>query len=543
MVVVDSSSQNLLDLVAAACDGRLAAERVAELEQALLADPAAQDLYLDYFRLDTQLSALWQEQRSREVLDRIEKLQLVEPAYSWFDRAYDFISHTMALSLLIAGLFCTIVVLSLAVISMPELTNRSPKVPSRDDYAARIYDSQDAAWNLTQGQAEPQWKDDLLIGQPLDLASGFVRIRYDNGTMVLLEGPARFTVTGQNSGQLLRGKLVARVSKEATGFIVSSLTGTVTDLGTEFGAYVGPSDDLEVAVFDGKVRLETSGESRELGVGQSARVTGNSVVQGDGSTRFARVLPREAPGAYSLCVLADKPLAYYRLSSIVDEKGDRFTANGVRVAFTTPQPGLNRSNGFAGVEDFNRWANFDGGESSTLTELKTGWNSNAGTISYWVRADEDGHPTQTHLFASDDGDGVFGKSVSIGCIGTFARKDGSFGFSIDGFQIDAPAGTIGAPLAWNHFAFTWQREAEPANSTIALYLNGELIKSVTTEPWTEFTIAATRFGKEQSGNSRIFSGSLDELALFAEALSAEAIQQQVAVAKAASPAPIESSSE
>ena len=54
----------------------------------------------------------------------------------------------------------------------------------------------------------------LQAGQQLQLEKGIAQITYSNGAVVLLEGPASFTVDSPNSGFLSRGKLTARADTE-----------------------------------------------------------------------------------------------------------------------------------------------------------------------------------------------------------------------------------------------------------------------------------------------------------------------------------------
>lgn len=94
----------------------------------------------------------------------------------------------------------------------------------------------------------------------ISFESGLLEITYASGVRVTLEGPARFVVTGAESGVLDGGKLVAAVPKGAEGFRIDYPDGTVVDLGTEFTMEVKSGQSSEVGVFDGEVELRRAGE-------------------------------------------------------------------------------------------------------------------------------------------------------------------------------------------------------------------------------------------------------------------------------------------
>ncbi len=96
--------------------------------------------------------------------------------------------------------------------------------------------------------------DRLSQGRTIDLESGLAELAFPAGVSVLLEGPARLTVTGEKSAHLDHGRLVARVTRpEGRGFVIDGPSGRVVDLGTAFGVSVGSAGDMEVHVLEGKV--------------------------------------------------------------------------------------------------------------------------------------------------------------------------------------------------------------------------------------------------------------------------------------------------
>ena len=133
---------------------------------------------------------------------------------------------------------------------------------------------------------------DIPAGQQLVLRSGLAELHYKTGTIVVLQGPAEFTVGNKddspspslplppshNSGYLSIGKLLARVEgPRAKGFTVEMPGGRVEDLGTEFALDVHRDGAADVVVFSGAVDLvglpaSGSGQRMRLTEDQGARV-------------------------------------------------------------------------------------------------------------------------------------------------------------------------------------------------------------------------------------------------------------------------------
>lgn len=110
----------------------------------------------------------------------------------------------------------------------------------------------------------PQVGDLIMNRERLELAAGLVEIACNSGTTLVLEGPARFELSGPHSASLLRGRLTATVSKagggplaaaSATGslFTVQTPSAVVRDRGTQFGVEVDAAGKTSVHVFEGLV--------------------------------------------------------------------------------------------------------------------------------------------------------------------------------------------------------------------------------------------------------------------------------------------------
>lgn len=93
----------------------------------------------------------------------------------------------------------------------------------------------------------------------LNLEVGIVRLDFDNGATITLQGPARFEITSADTTRLDSGILTASIPESAVGFEVITPALDVVDLGTAFGVSVGAGGETDVCVFEGEVEVSRSG--------------------------------------------------------------------------------------------------------------------------------------------------------------------------------------------------------------------------------------------------------------------------------------------
>jgi hypothetical protein len=118
----------------------------------------------------------------------------------------------------------------------------------------------------------PRWSDGRrapnlsapLGQQTLALETGLVEITYANGAVVLIEGPARYTIDGANSGRLDFGRLVASIPPGAQGFTIETATEKIVDHGTEFAIDAPKGGRPEVGVFRGEIELTSLDGQRSI---------------------------------------------------------------------------------------------------------------------------------------------------------------------------------------------------------------------------------------------------------------------------------------
>jgi hypothetical protein len=122
---------------------------------------------------------------------------------------------------------------------------------------------------------------DRLGCRTIEIQSGFLRLQFDDGVEVTLQGPAKYELVKLGKTRLHSGLLTATVPPGAEGFQVSTPTAEVMDLGTAFGIEVDTEGVPLVSVFDGKVEVTPAnkGQGRLLQEGESVRVTQSHEIQ------------------------------------------------------------------------------------------------------------------------------------------------------------------------------------------------------------------------------------------------------------------------
>lgn len=160
--------------------------------------------------------------------------------------------------------------------------------------AARLLAVQNAGW--APGMVTPQIGESLPRGD-CALTSGFIQIGFDNGNQLLIQGPARFSITGSLGVTLYQGSLTAVVTKPGRGLKITTPTAYVTDLGTEFGVRSDPTL-TRVQVFVGRVVVDRNAAGStptqiSQGSGVEVSATGIHPIAFDASA-FTRTMPFDA---------------------------------------------------------------------------------------------------------------------------------------------------------------------------------------------------------------------------------------------------------
>lgn len=103
---------------------------------------------------------------------------------------------------------------------------------------------------------------------PLWLKKGIIKIEFDYGAEVILEGPAEIKLESAEKMTLAYGRLYANIPEYAAGFMVSTPYSKVIDMGTAFGVKVDVDGVTDVHMFKGKASL-IPGASGKTGSGET----------------------------------------------------------------------------------------------------------------------------------------------------------------------------------------------------------------------------------------------------------------------------------
>lgn len=155
--------------------------------------------------------------------------------------------------------------------------------PDRGIEVATVSDTFNAKWDKME---QPIQNGTRLVtkSNPLFLHEGIVKLTFDNGSTLVLEGPARFEILTADQVYLNYGRLYAVVPSYAVGFTVSTSNSKIIDLGTEFGVKADLDGQTEVHVIRGKTLL-FSGSGRnpknqyEIHQGQAKAIAEDGLVQ------------------------------------------------------------------------------------------------------------------------------------------------------------------------------------------------------------------------------------------------------------------------
>lgn len=136
---------------------------------------------------------------------------------------------------------------------------------------------------------------DRLGAETIELKGGIMRLIFDDGVEVTLQGPAEYELIELGKTRLVSGLLTATVPPGAEGFQVDTPSAQVVDLGTAFGVELRPDGSSQVTVFDGEVEVLGQKEpgKRHLTEGETIQVAADgSVIETEfASKQFEKLWP------------------------------------------------------------------------------------------------------------------------------------------------------------------------------------------------------------------------------------------------------------
>ena len=284
------NAAELCSLAEAVCNGTIATAQYERLNSLLSADEDAARFYATYLRMHGLLLWHWQDADvspvSRPALPIVVETSpfpsiqtslfanLVSPGGYLF--SYSLAVFIVGIGLLI-GWAC----------QMP--LNQEVAVNGQRPSASLVPASERDAILVGRvtGMVDCQWADpktgtvlhaNVPLGRKYALASGLLKITYDTGARVILQGPCTYQVESRTGGYLSLGRLTVKAGGRGESernptnqttrndasplsptphplFSVRTPTAMVTDLGTEFGVEVDKSGVSRAHVYEGKVEL------------------------------------------------------------------------------------------------------------------------------------------------------------------------------------------------------------------------------------------------------------------------------------------------
>ncbi len=272
-------------LVGAMCDGTISAADVEQLDLLLTNDVGARRFYNNYMFLHAEL---FSQHASLEAVEKdcgfgISNCGTQVAASAELNPKSAIRNPKFVRWLAIAAALIGVAAVSSWITysvtrgaTSPELeiAKANASVKARD--VARITATRNSMW--AEGEQNLGFGSRLGSGERLELLTGLVEITFNDGAVVVLEGPATFDVDSPARAALHEGRLAATVPERAHGFQVATARMNVVDLGTEFGLMAEKEGTAEVHVFNGVVKAQLLDEhghqvrTMELNTAQAARI-------------------------------------------------------------------------------------------------------------------------------------------------------------------------------------------------------------------------------------------------------------------------------
>ncbi|WP_417736149.1 LamG domain-containing protein [Rosistilla oblonga] len=441
----------------------------------------------------------------------------------------------------------------------PAETTVAPSTPPSDE----VYVEQAAAASLAKVAAvivnvRNVRQPGLTVGRRLrpgmlSINQGTVQLEFMSGAVLALSGPAQLQIESKDFAMLVSGAIRANVPERARGFVLNAPDTAVVDLGTEFTMRVDNGETSEVDVVEGEVELSlladdgTTLVSQRLKQGSHVRVDRdtNSLLPFDSpvasntptadasdSVNASTIVPPmlladdrglNVSRRYVDMVKRQQPIIYWRFEQadnniVKNELHDQWAAE--IVGSTAENQLISIRNGYA---RFRR-----GGTSRYLVSRDPieGINRGSYTIECWIKPDDLQHATCFGLTPISDPGGHQYLNVFEILTDTFLiHEPGAFRF----LHRSPPAENYGkgtnlispgicVPEVWQHLVMT------KGDRQLEMYCNGQLIKQVAIEDANHPTVLQLLVGQLGFDGWRQYAGGMDELAIYAQQLSAEEIQ-------------------
>ncbi len=231
----DDNQKRLSELVALLCDHLISDEQFKELDEILQRSSEARRWYHVYMGLHHDLES-----------KQVQEINILQEPFQKDANANKVVKRNRNRLVMTVGVLAACVVLFLVG---HKLQINRPSVEISEAVATLTY-SKNVQW-----ESDKIDLNSSISPGRLRIKTGLIRLKFRNGVVLTLIGPADFDIRSTTHSILHQGQLAAYVPPGSEGFQVDSPNAKVVDLGTEFGMTVDDHGDTRVSVFDGKVEL------------------------------------------------------------------------------------------------------------------------------------------------------------------------------------------------------------------------------------------------------------------------------------------------
>jgi hypothetical protein len=301
--MTSARENELLRLVGAICDGTITDNESATLNAVITTDAAARAFYNNYVFMHGELYSRHVKLGACDVpVIEVQKVADNSRSANW--------QQWLAIATALIGVALVSSWLTYSLGGKVGRSNIAQRTQGNDvRIVARVTATRNCSWAEA---SDIGYGSRLWPGQKLNLSTGLIEVTFDDGAVVVLEGPASFDVETGGRAQLHDGRLAAVVPERGRGFEVVTSRLNVVDLGTEFGVMADSAGATEVHVFNGQVKAQLLDEAGnkvrtvELNTAEAARIEPAAAV-------VARIPARDDEFVRSLTVASgphDGLLAY-----------------------------------------------------------------------------------------------------------------------------------------------------------------------------------------------------------------------------------------
>lgn len=531
-------------LIDSALEGVISDADFLRLEAELTIDPAARRDYYDRVALSLLLEAEAVELPQARECKNVLSVESSASRRRWRGAFAAMASLAAVLTIMVALQFRERTAPPLSIVPERFAGGTDEKLAeNRASGFAVISGQADAIWTGGRALADGS----LVSTGELHLQSGFVQLELFSGVVLVAEGEARFSVLSPMEVALSRGKVRARVPEPAQGFRILTAVGEVVDLGTEFAVNVTEAGS-EIHVLDGEIDWHPRGSpSQRLEQGEATRLTNDRQPIRIAAVGDEFVGPRELKER--LRTRQESKLERWRRNS-EELRGDprllayyQTAPDGVaarRLPNLAAGAGAGGSEGavVAAAATADRWGRsesaLDFSPAGSRVRLTIPGDHRSLTLLCWVRINSldrlynslfltDGHDQhEPHWQIMNDGRLFFSVKKYENAEG---RRDKHIFYS---------------PVVWTpSLSGRWMMVAtvyDVDRKLVTHYFNGKTLSSEAIPE--EYLVEQIRIGAASLGNwnepayrrdpefaVRNLNGSMDELALFSAALSADDIRR------------------